>query len=135
MYAKYQNFKSVFGSEKYFDFADTKCFRDYLVKVGLGLLPLSSSTFNSFSSCDTTACCYYCNETENEKHLIYFCPLYDNIRARYLNGILTGRQSYSNLLRCDTVHTARNLGAFVFYAMRIPGKKKKKCRNCGYIRT
>ena len=66
MYAKYRHFKSVFGSEKYFDFVDTKCFRDYSVKLRLGLLPLTSSTFNSWSPCDTTACCYYCNETETE---------------------------------------------------------------------
>ena len=40
------------------------------------------------------------------------------IRVKYLSGLLTGPQCY-NLLRCDTIHTARNLGAFVFDAMRI----------------
>ena len=63
------------------------------MKLRLGSFPLNSSTFNPLSPCDTTVCCYYCNEVENEKQLIYVCPLYDNIRARYLNGIMTGRQS------------------------------------------
>ena len=93
MRAMYRDFESVFGSEKYFDFVDIKCFKDYLVKLRLGSLPLNSSTFNPLSPCDTTVCWYYCNEVENEKQLIYVCPLYDNIRARYLNGIMTGRQS------------------------------------------
>ena len=48
-YAKYRNLRNVFGSEKYFGFVDAKCFRDYLVKLRLGLLPLISSTFNSVS--------------------------------------------------------------------------------------
>ena len=64
MYAKYRDFKSVCGSENYFEFVDIKCFRDYLVKLRLGLLPLNSSTLNSLSPCDTTACYYYSNEVE-----------------------------------------------------------------------
>ena len=124
MYAEYRDFKSVLGSKKYFEFVDIKCFRVNLVNLRLGLLPLNSSPFNCLSPRDTTACCYCCGENENEKQLIYFRPLYDNTRARYLNGILNGRQSYNNLLRCDTVHTAKNLEAFVFYAMRI---QKKMC--------
>ena len=116
MYAKYRDFKSVLGSERYFESVDIKCLRDYLVKLRRGLFPLNSSTFNSLSPCDTTACCYYSNEAENETQLIYFCPLCVNIRARYLNGILSGRrsliiyfdvilfkQSYNNLLQGDTV--------------------------------
>ena len=31
MYAKYRDFKNVFESERYFEFVDIKCFRDYLV--------------------------------------------------------------------------------------------------------
>ena len=88
----------------------------------LGLWPLNSSAFNSTSPRDATACCQYCNEFENEKHLIRFCPVYDNITARYLNGVLIGRQPSSNILRCDIIPTARSLGACVFYAFRIREK-------------
>ena len=111
--------KMFFESERYFEFVDIKCFRDYLVKLRLGLLPLNNSAFSSLFSCDTPDGCDYCGEFEDEKHLICFCPLYENIRVKYLSGLLTGPQCYNNLLRCDTIHTARNLGAFVFHAMRI----------------
>ena len=119
MYAKYRDFNNKNESERYFEFVDIKCFRDYLVKLRLGLLPLNYSTFSSLFSRDTPDGCDYCGEFEDEKHLICFCPLYENIRVKYLNGLLTGPQCYNNLLRCNTIHTARNLGAFVFYAMRI----------------
>ena len=45
--------------------------------------------------------------------------LYESIKVKYLSGLLTGPQCYNNSLRCDTIHTARNLGAFVFHAMCI----------------
>ncbi len=106
-------------SKNVFEFVDIKCFRDYLVKLRLGLLPLNNSAFSSLFSRDTPDGCDYCGEFEDEKHLICFCPLYENVRVKYLSGLLTGPQCYNNLLRCDTIHTARNLGAFVFYAMRI----------------
>ena len=57
---------------------------------------------------DTADGCDYCGEFEDKKHLICFCPLYENIRVKYLSGLPT-----------DTIHTAWNLGAFVFYATLI----------------
>ena len=115
---KISRFKNVFESERYFGFVKIKCFRDHLVKLRLGLLPLNDPTFNNPFSRDSADGCDYCGEFEDEKHLICFCPLYENIRIKYLSGLLTGPQCYNNLIRSDTIHTARNLGALVFYAMR-----------------
>ena len=53
MYAEYGDFKSIFGSEKYLEFVDIKCFRNYfvkLVKLCLRSLTLNSCAFNSFVS-------------------------------------------------------------------------------------
>ena len=119
LYCKRICMQNIEISKNVFEFVDIKCFRDYLVKLRLGLLPLNNSAFSSLFSRDTPDGCDYCGEFEDEKHLICFCPLYENIRVKYLSGLLTGPQCYNNLLRCDTIHTARNLGAFVFYAMRI----------------
>ena len=33
---KYRDFKNLFESERYFEFVDIKCFRDYLVELRLG---------------------------------------------------------------------------------------------------
>ena len=88
MYAKYRDFKKFFVFERYFEFVDIKCFRDYLVKLRLGLLPLNNSAFSSLFSRDTPDGCDYYGEFEDEKHLICFCPLYENIRVKYLSGLL-----------------------------------------------
>ena len=44
----FKRFQNVFGSEKCFEFVDIKSFEDYLLKLRLGLLPLNSSTYDSF---------------------------------------------------------------------------------------
>ena len=74
MYANCRDFKTFPESERYFEFVDIKCFRDYLVKLRLGLLPLNTFAFNNLSSRDTVDGCDYCGEFEDEKHLIRFCP-------------------------------------------------------------
>ena len=66
MYAKYRDFKNVFESERYFEFVDIKCFRDYLVKLRLGLLPLNNSAFSSLFSRDTPDGCDYFGEFEDK---------------------------------------------------------------------
>ena len=43
MYERYRSFKTNFGSEMYFKFADIKCFLDSLVKLRSGILPLNGS--------------------------------------------------------------------------------------------
>ena len=115
---KISRFQNFFESERYFEFVNIKCFRDYLVKLRLGLLPLNNSAFSSLFSRDTPDGCDYCGEFEDDKHLICFCPLYENIRVKYLSGLLTGPQCYNNLHVIPFIHS-RNFGAFVFYAMRI----------------
>ena len=82
MYAKYRDFKTFFESERYFEFVDIKCFRDHLVKLRLGLLPVNNSVFSSLFSRDTPDGCDYCGEFEDEKYLICFCPLYENIKVK-----------------------------------------------------
>ena len=47
MYAKYRDFKTLSEFERYLEFVDIKCFRDHLVKLRQGLLPLNNSVFNN----------------------------------------------------------------------------------------
>ena len=75
MYAKYRDFENVFESERYFEFVDIKRFRDYLVKLRLGLLPLNNSAFSSLFSRDTPDGCDYCGEFEDEKTLDLLLPI------------------------------------------------------------
>ena len=70
MNAKYRDFETFLESERYFEFVDIKCFRDQLVKLRLGLLPLNNSPFSNLFSRDTPDGCDYCGEFEDEKHLI-----------------------------------------------------------------
>ena len=117
MYERYRSFKTIFGSEMYFKFVDIKCFRDSLVKLRLGILPLNGSGLKSTFGNVSAATCCFCNEVETEEHFVCYCPLYNDIRKKYLSWLGNGRLLYLNILKCDSVNNTRNLGAYVFHAM------------------
>ena len=58
-----------------FEFVDIKCFRDYLVKLRLGILPLNNSAFSSLFSRDTPDGCDYCGKFEDGKTLDLLLPI------------------------------------------------------------
>ena len=120
MYQYYRQFKSVFSTEMYFDHMNIKHFRDCLVKLRLGLLPLKGAAFKSvFSVIGADRSCY-CGEVEDEMHFVCSCPLYKNIRERYLSPICIGPMSYYffDFLKCTEEKVSRSLGMFVSYALR-----------------
>ena len=72
---KVSRFQNLFESERYFEFVDITCFRDYVVKLRLGLLPLNNSAFSSLFSRDTPDGCDYSGEFEDEKPLDLLLPI------------------------------------------------------------
>ena len=88
-------------------FVAIQCFRECLVKLRLGLLPLNNSAFNSLFSLTrrmpaTTAVSLKMIKQLKQKsnNLIWFCLLYKNVRGKY--GTVAGPQSY-NSPRCYTL--------------------------------
>ena len=49
---KYRDFKTLFEFESYLEFVDIKCFRDHLVKLRQGLLPLNGLFRDTADGCD-----------------------------------------------------------------------------------
>jgi hypothetical protein len=120
MYSNYRQFKSVFRAERYFDFVSIKCFRDCVVKLRLGLLPLKYSAFKTMFVEDIQDRYCFCGQIEDEKHFVCSCPLYHNIRNKYLKNVTNVPlvNSFHDLLRCDNEQNARSLGMFLFHALR-----------------
>ena len=89
------------------------------MKLRLGLLPLHDSAFKSKFASDVSNLCSFCNAVKNENNMSsIFVHFIKKSEIKYLTGILTETSFYNNLLSC-TIHEARNLGAYVFYAIRI----------------
>ena len=106
-------------SEDYFEHVSIKCFRDCIVKLRLGLLPLKGASFrNMFLNNPDKKC--YCGEIEDEMHFVCTCPLYANLRAKYLmrDATLPLVNSFNDIVKCNEKSAARNLGMYVFHALR-----------------
>ena len=116
MYLNYRLFKSVFGSELYFDVVEVKCFRNSLTKLRLGVLPIGASLFRRTLHRDLNTPCHLCNVLEDEDHFIFHCPLYVTERNKYID---VRHRSYVNILRNGINSDIRRLSTYLFLALRI----------------
>ena len=115
IFANYRSFKLDFGCERYFDFFNIRCFRDCLVKPRLGVLPINGSSFRRQISIEQNKFCLVCNVIESEHHVIYDCPLYHDIRQRYL---LEMNHSYVDVLKNGCIYSVRKISSYLFYALK-----------------
>ena len=61
------------------------CFRVGLRQLRLGVLPVKNN-LHRYSACAIQRNCVVCvNAIENEEHLLFACPLYNDIREKLLN--------------------------------------------------
>ena len=116
MYLNYRLFKPVFGCERYLDFVDVKRFRDSLVKLRLGVLPIGASHFRKTFHKDLNTLCKLCHVLEDEDHFVFHCPLYSTERKKYID---VRYYSYVNVLRNGSIPDIRRLSTFLFLAMKI----------------
>lgn len=117
IYQNYRLFKTVFESEKYFDFIDKKCFRDCLIKLRLGVLPIGASCFRRTFGRDRNILCKLCDVVEDEKHFVFDCPLYANARAKFLNTRYNSL-NFVNILRNGSSSDIRRLSIYLFIALK-----------------
>ena len=84
-YFPYRNVKSIFEPEQYLSALEIYCFRVGLCQLQLGVLPVNNN-LHRYSACAIHRNCVFCvNAIENEKHLLFACPLYNDIREKLLN--------------------------------------------------
>ena len=112
----YRSFKDVFGKEKYLFSIDIYCFRVALTQVRLGVLPLNNN-LHRYSENPVERICIFCADAfENKQHFIYTCPLYSDVRKRFL-------EKYSAVPLCKLIEgknekIGRSVAKFVFHAMK-----------------
>jgi len=121
MYRYHRPFKCVIEPERYFEFVTVKCFRNCLVKLRLGLLPLYSSAFILvFQSIVMKACPYCKNDVvEDEVHFVCTWPLYRTERVKYFGFEVYNSDTFKETIKCKSLFHSRKHGAYLFYASNI----------------
>jgi hypothetical protein len=118
MFNNYKLFKQELTVEPYLDFLDERRFRDGLVKLRLGVLPISASWLRkTLKKMDgDNSKCKICDVAEDENHFIFHCPLYSDLREKY---ICNSHQNFINMLRFGSSNEVIKLSIFLFLALKV----------------
>ena len=115
IFRNYRLFKNTFGKETYLDDINDKRFRNSLAKLRLGVLPIGSPAFRRiFANCQVK--CIMCVNLDDENHVIFKCPLYEQLRVKYVNVQF---KDYVTLLKYGTTRDVTNLAKFLFFVVKL----------------
>ena len=95
--------------ENYLDFVRIKCFRDVLIKLRMGMLPLNADRYRYAHENASKILCSVCeSETEDEEHFI--CSSEIHPPRRYLQT----EQTFTLLMQCHEKSSSQTLAYCVF---------------------
>jgi hypothetical protein len=114
-YELFRTFKTDFTAELYVTDIDVYCFRVALSQLRFGVLPINNN-MQRYSDNPVLKNCPFCsNVVENEEHFLYVCPLYTDLRDRFLSN---RPHSISDILRWKDAVNVRALAKFVHYSFQ-----------------
>ena len=87
-FSTYCVFKTVHQPENYLNDITIKKFRDSLIRLRLGINELRVNVRYQRDSSNNNSCPFCPDALENEYHLFFECPVYDELRQKTLSRIL-----------------------------------------------
>ena len=98
------------------DFVRIKCFRDVLIKLRMGVLPLNANRFRYAHENSSKILCSFCEtEIEDEVHFICFCPLYKELRQKYIHRYLQTEHSFALLMQYHKKSSSQKTCIFWYF--------------------
>ena len=112
----YRVFKTEFKTEEYVKLNMYKNERSIMCQFRSGVLPLRIETGRFISDALKQRLCRFCNTdaVEDEKHLLFECALYNNLRTTYSANIFN--HDHSGTLDDKLVYHPRMLAKFLVHA-------------------
>jgi hypothetical protein len=118
-YVLYASVKDNLSTAKYLDNIDVYCFRVAIAQIRCGVLPINNN-LNRYGHDINKSLCPFCETIEDEKHFLFACFMYDELRSRFLPD---AKEYYMReLLSCQSNKTSLNLAKFVFHAIKLRHK-------------
>ena len=113
----YREFKTTLNAETYLDCIKQKCFRDCLVRIGLGISNLKVHK-NRYARSDVLLdnyCPFYPGMQDNELYLFCVCKKFEKIRPNMLKNIEPHHEhnEFVQLISCQEDSVIRH--TFIFY--------------------
>jgi len=117
----YTQFKSIFGREMYINIIDISKFRTALAKFRCSSHNLMIEYGRYFNIPVEDRHCVYCETCiEDEYHFLMQCPLYSDLRYKYIDNRFTDIMCTNNFIRlinCNDETQLKNLAMFIYYAL------------------
>lgn len=112
----YSTFKLQHQSEKYLNNITIKKFRDTLVRFRFGINELGVN--KRYIMGNVLRTCPFCPDVlEDEHHFLLICPMYVEIRNKYLQPILYEDSTVQSFLLDPSLEISRKIAMFIFYAL------------------
>lgn len=118
----YKQFKPVFEREFYIDVINLKKFRQCFVSFRSSAHKLMIEKGRHLKLSRELRYCIHCDDSiEDEVHFLLYCPLYNDLRSKYIDKRYWEHPSFHNftsLMSSKCHHTIQNLAMFLYYAMK-----------------
>ena len=116
----YRSFKHSLKVEQYLNDITIKRFRDVLLRFRFGVNELKCNRL--FNDIDNDRNCPFCpTALENETHVVFICPMYKELRNKYLTIAFEGKRNYSvpNFLSNASTDFLRKLAMYLYYTLKL----------------
>lgn len=115
-YETYRSFKSLFAGEQYINDISVYCFRVAMAQFRLGVLPINNN-MSRYNDIPASKNCVFCvDHNENEDHFLFQCPLYSDLRDRFLSKAFT--PSVTSVLRWKDSQRCLSVAKYIFHAFK-----------------
>ena len=115
-YALYSTVKDSFGCSAYIDNISIYCFRVAFSQIRAGVIPINSNLKRYSPNPNDLFCPFCCNTIENERHFLFECTTYSDLRQIFLQGI--SHDQIHKVLQGEGIHSARSIAKYVFHSIR-----------------
>lgn len=120
----YSRYKHDFNFEKYLDSIAEKKFKISLTKFRLSSHDLAVERGRFVNIPRSERICKYCHSKmiENEYHFLLVCPLYTELRRKYLKPYYCRwptLNKFDDLMSKKTTQAVLNLSKYLYFAMKL----------------
>ena len=118
-FAIYRQYKETHNREKYLESIKIFKFRKALTRLRLGITELNGN--KRFRNPLADFNCPFCNEEENEIHFLIKCPMYKNIRSKYIEPkwITLNTVTLKDLVQNEDDKITAGVAAYCYYASKL----------------
>ena len=117
----YNSYKHCFERERYVDVLWMEVYKYSLAEFRMGQSQINLHR-HRFSTTDHTTCTFCANKQETEIHFVFQCPVYDQLRSKYLLDILSvrsPRKPLTTLMNSNSQVTILNVTKFLVCAFNL----------------